>query len=33
MAYNDDLALRVSAVTNDWNGIVEKKCLVGLVIY
>ncbi len=30
MAYNEDLALRVSVVTNDWKGIVEKKMFGGV---
>ena len=30
MAYNEDLAVRVSAVTGSWGGLVEKKMFGGV---
>ena len=30
MAYNEDLAIRVSAVTGNWGGLVEKKMFGGI---
>jgi len=30
MAYNEDLAVRVSTVTNSWDGLVEKKMFGGV---
>jgi TfoX/Sxy family transcriptional regulator of competence genes len=30
MAYNEDLAIRVSTVTNSWGGLVEKKMFGGV---
>jgi TfoX/Sxy family transcriptional regulator of competence genes len=30
MAYNEDLAIRVSSVTNTWGGLVEKKMFGGV---